>query len=197
GAMPVVLPLVGDLFHRNDEATSTLGVIETANTAGKVLSPILGAALTALVWFLPFLAIPLFSIISGLLIYFFIETKEDPGEEIALGEYFGKIRTVLKEHGSWLYAVFVIGAIVMFILFGFLFYLSSVLEDTYDFTGVKKGFLLAIPLFALSLASYLAGKWVQGKGKRMKWITFIGIVMTGCSVSLSTLWEHYIYIMII
>src|SRR5699024_12588800 len=41
-AMPIVLPLVGDLFQRESVASATLGIIETANTAGKVLSPILG-----------------------------------------------------------------------------------------------------------------------------------------------------------
>lgn len=197
GAMPVVLPLVGDIFHRDDEASSTLGIIETANTAGKVLSPILGAALAMIVWYVPFFAIPVFSISSGILIYFFIEKKAEPGKKLVFRQYWQDIRAVFKEHGKWLYAVYTIGAIVMFMLFGFLFYLSSILEDTYDFTGVKKGLLLAIPLFALSAASFLAGKWVQGELKKMKWVTFIGIVIAGCAVSVSTLFEHYIYVIVI
>lgn len=197
GAMPVVLPLVGDIFHRDDEASSTLGIIETANTAGKVFSPILGAALAMIVWYVPFFAIPVFSISSGILIYFFIEKKAEPGKKLVFRQYWQDIRAVFKEHGKWLYAVYTIGAIVMFMLFGFLFYLSSILEDTYDFTGVKKGLLLAIPLFALSAASFLAGKWVQGELKKMKWVTFIGIVIAGCAVSVSTLFEHYIYVIVI
>lgn len=197
GAMPVVLPLVGDLFIRDEEASSTLGVIETANTAGKVLSPILGAGLAMIVWYMPFFAIPIFSIISGVLIYFFIEKKAEPGKEMVFREYWGAVKAVFREHGKWLYAVYVIGAIVMFMLFGFLFYLSSVLEDTYDFTGIKKGLLLAIPLFALSVASFVAGKWVQGELVKMKWVTFIGVVIAGCAVSVSTLFEHYIYIIVI
>src|SRR5699024_1973074 len=33
GAMPIVLPLVGDIFHNDEEeASSTLGIIETSNT---------------------------------------------------------------------------------------------------------------------------------------------------------------------
>src|SRR5699024_8764133 len=63
GAMPIVLVLVGDLFQRESVASATLGIIETANTAGKVLSPILGAAFTAVIWFLPFFSIPLFCLI--------------------------------------------------------------------------------------------------------------------------------------
>ena len=49
GAMPIILPLVGDLYKDDDEKTSScLGIIETSNTFGKVLSPILGSALAAL-----------------------------------------------------------------------------------------------------------------------------------------------------
>ena len=40
GAMPIVFPLIGDMFNK-EEASATLGVIETSNTVGKVLSPIL------------------------------------------------------------------------------------------------------------------------------------------------------------
>ena len=43
GAFPIVLPLVGDLFKSDEEVSSSLGLIETSNTLGKVLSPILGA----------------------------------------------------------------------------------------------------------------------------------------------------------
>jgi len=54
GAMPIVLPLVGDLYQDDDEKiSSTLGVIETSNTFGKVLSPILGSIFAAILWFLP------------------------------------------------------------------------------------------------------------------------------------------------
>src|SRR5699024_6754555 len=63
GAFPVVLPLVGDIFQDDKLASKTLGVVETSNTVGKVLSPILGAALAAIVWFMPFFAIPVFCII--------------------------------------------------------------------------------------------------------------------------------------
>src|SRR5699024_12108185 len=70
-------------------------------------------------------------------------------------QYIKDIKDVFKNHKRWLIAVFIIGAILMFILFGFLFYLSSVLEDKFSIDGIKKGLLLAIPLLALSIASYV------------------------------------------
>src|SRR5699024_12566362 len=75
GAMPIVLPLVGDLFQRESVASATLGIIETANTAGKVLSPILGAALTAVIWFLLFFFILLFCLFFVFLVLFLIKNN--------------------------------------------------------------------------------------------------------------------------
>ena len=162
GAMPIVLPLVGDLFQRESVASATLGIIETANTAGKVLSPILGAALTAVIWFLPFFSIPLFCLISVLMVIFLIKKKNDSNETpVPFKQYIKDIKDVFKNHKRWLIAVFIIGAILMFILFGFLFYLSSVLEDKFSIDGIKKGLLLAIPLLALSIASYVTGKKIK------------------------------------
>lgn len=198
GAMPIVLPLVGDIFRDDKEVSATLGIIETSNTVGKVLSPILGAFLAGFIWFLPFFSIPVFCLISALMVGFLVKNKGKEEEEAqSFREYWQASKSVLREHGRWLVAVFFIGAILMFILFGFLFYLSSVLEDEFKFVGLWKGVLLAIPLLALSLAAYVTGKKIKDRLKVMKWITFIGIILTGCSVVVMSLIDHYIYLLLI
>ncbi|WLV25495.1 MFS transporter [Aciduricibacillus chroicocephali] len=198
GAMPIVLPLVGDLFKKDDEASAALGIIETSNTVGKVLSPILGSLLAGFIWFLPFMAIPVFSVISLLLIIFLVKSNaEEKEERIKFREYWQMIKGVFKEHARWLVAVFIIGAILMFILFGFLFYLSSLLEDKFHYDGLKKGFLLAIPLLALSIASYITGKAIKDNLVVMKWVTFIGIVLSGISVGFISFMDHFISLLII
>ncbi|MGM8213668.1 MFS transporter [Virgibacillus sp. W0430] len=196
GAMPIVLPLVGDMFRDNEEASATLGIIETSNTVGKVLSPILGALLAGVIWYLPFFSIPLFSTISLLLIIFLIKKDEErESNTISLKEYRHLIRDVFKEHLKWLIAVFIIGAILMFILFGFLFYLSSILEDEFSYKGVIKGLLLAIPLLALSIASYVSGKKIKDNLVVMKWVTFIGIVIAGIAVALIPFMKYPVYLL--
>jgi len=199
GAMPVVIPLVSDMFQEEEEASSTLGIIETSNTIGKVLSPILGSALTALIWFLPFFSIPVLATISLLLILFFIKQPDDKDDDEAfkMSEYWQQIKTVFKEHKRWLIAIFLIGAIVMFILFGFLFYASTILEDDHDFKGVTKGFLLAIPLFALATASYVTGKLIKDNMKKMKWIIVVGIMIGGSATIAIPFAKHYIFLLII
>lgn len=76
GAAPVVMPFIGDLFHDDEEVSAGLGAIETSNTAGKVLSPIIGALLASWFWFVPFWFIPFFSIISFLMVLFMVESAK-------------------------------------------------------------------------------------------------------------------------
>lgn len=178
GAFPIVIPLVGDMFQSEEEVTSGLGIVETSNTFGKVLSPILGSALALLVWFLPFLIIPFFCLISILAVAFLIKVPGNKqGEKVTLKAFITSIKQILQQKGRWLYAIFGIGGIGMYILFGFLFYLSTMLEEQYHIEGIRKGLLLAIPLTAVCLFSYVTGKLVGENKQRMKWFTFIGLII--------------------
>lgn len=197
GGAPIVLPLVGDMFRREKDVSTTLGIIETSNTFGKVLSPILGSFLAGLIWFLPFFSIPIFCLVSLVSIIFFVKNPKEDKKGTTFKEFIHNTREVFKEHKRWLLSVFAIGAILMFILFAVLFYLSSVLEDQYDFHGVKKGFILAIPLAALCLSSYIAGKVIKENMVRMKWIIFSSIIVTGISVIAVSFSDQFIYLLIV
>lgn len=197
GAFPIVLPLIGDLFKSEKDVSASLGIIETSNTFGKVLSPILGSLIAGIIWFMPFFAIPILSLISVLLIIIFVKKPEGDDHKLSFGRFSKNIKKIFKEHRKWLIAVFLIGAILMFILFGLLFYLSTILEDNYGFNGVKKGFLLAIPLAALCISSFIAGKIIKDSLIRMKWITFVGILLTGICVGATLISEKFIFLIIV
>lgn len=195
GTAPIVMPLIGDMFKKDEEVSASLGIIETSNTFGKVLSPILGSLLAALVWFMPFFAIPVFCAISALLIAFLIKKPKTEEEPLRFKQFLKNTKEVFKQHGKWLLAVFIIGIILMFMLFSILFYLSNVLEDDYHFTGVKKGFILAIPLASLCISSYIAGKVIKDNMVRMKWITFGGIVLSGVAALAVSFSSQLIYML--
>lgn len=181
GAFPIVLPLVGDMFDDDKEVSHSLGIIETSNTFGKVLSPILGALLGAWVWYMPFLAIPVLCLISLLLVIFLVKEPERKKSE-PLRKFIQSVKKVLKEKGRWLYAIFAIGGISMFLLFGVLFYLSEVLEKKHHMDGVIKGLVLAIPLASLCLASYVTGKKIGDNKVLMKWCGVLGLVMSSAAL---------------
>jgi MFS transporter, ACDE family, multidrug resistance protein len=187
GAFPIVIPLVGDMFQRKSDISSGLGMIETSNTLGKVLSPILGAFLAAFVWHLPFVSIPFFCLISVLLVAFFVKTPKTKEEPKKFSAFKASILRIFKNQGRWLYAIFLIGCIAMFVLFGVLFHLSSLLEDTYHIDGIWKGLILAIPLAALCITSYLGGRIIGENKLLMKWLSFSGMLLLAGSI----LWISY------
>ena len=183
GAMPIVMPLVGDLYQDDDEKiSSTLGIIETSNTFGKVLSPILGSIFAAVLWFLPFFSISALSLISILLIFFFVKVPKEKDEPLKFKEFLSNTKEVFKEKGKWLYTIFLNGVLVMLILFSMLFFLSDNLEKVHDIKGVKKGFVLAIPLLLLCISSYVSGRKIKGDLKRMKKIIFISLIAMSTSI---------------
>ncbi|WP_121612190.1 MFS transporter [Mesobacillus foraminis] len=181
GSFPIVLPLVGDLFKNEDEISAALGEIETSNTLGKVLSPVLGSFLAGIIWFIPFFSIPVFCTISIVLMLFLVKTPKKKSEALPFRDFIKKIRLIFSENGRWLYAIFFIGVILMFVLFGILFYLSDILESKYGIKDLKKGLFLALPLGALCFTSFLTGKIIKENQVLMKWIAFSGVILLAIS----------------
>ena len=81
GAFPLVLPLTRDLFQDGAEISYALGLIETSNTFGKVVSPILGSLLAALAWYIPFAAIPILAAVSVLAIAFWVKVPSERSKD--------------------------------------------------------------------------------------------------------------------
>ncbi|MBP2257364.1 MFS transporter [Virgibacillus alimentarius] len=182
GTFPVVLPLIGDMFKEDRKVSSGLGLVETSNTVGKVLSPIIGAALALITWYTPLLAIPVFCLVSLVLVFFLLKVPKQQEEPVPLRTFFKNIKEIFAKKGRWLYAIFIIGCILMYVLFGVLFYLSTILEENYQIEGILKGLILAIPLLTLSLASYITGKKIGENKLLMKWVTFSGCLLLTCTI---------------
>ena len=182
GAMPIILPLVGDLYKDDDEKTSScLGIIETSNTFGKVLSPILGSVFAAFLWFLPFFSISIFSLVSIVLIFFFVKVPKEKDDPLKMKEFLSNTKSTFKEEGPWLFTIFLNGIFVMLVLFSILFFLSENLEKVHDIKGIKKGFVLAIPLLLLCIASFISGRNIKGNLATMKKIMIVCIIILSIS----------------
>ncbi|RAU98885.1 MFS transporter [Paenibacillus sp. YN15] len=175
GAFPIVMPLVGDLFQDEAQVSAGLGMIETSNTFGKVLSPILGSLLAVIVWHAPFWAIPVLCAASLIMVWLMVKVpKKQEAKPPGIPQFFASVRTLFRQKGRWLYAIFVLGGICMFVVFGTLFYLSQMLEDEHGMHGVLKGGMLAIPTAALCACSFGTGKLIGNHKKRMKWFNLSG-----------------------
>lgn len=198
GTAPIAMALVGDLYNGGTESKA-LGLTEASNGFGKVISPILGAALALIVWYAAFFAFPLFCALSLLAVMFLIkEPKERKSGKQPIGEYLHTIGRIFKGKGRWLITSFFAGSLGLFTLFGILFYLSEILEEKpYHLDGVIKGLVLAIPLAGLVITSYTTGSVIKKNGTLMRWLMNIGLMLSTVSLGLTLVWnkEHLIVFM--
>jgi len=188
GTAPIAMALVGDLFNGADESRA-LGLLETSNGLGKVLSPIFGSLLALIAWYMVFLAFPAICGLVLLLFLFLVKEKKQKKEPKPVKQYVHSISQVFKQHGKWLIPAFFIGSICLFTLFGVLFYLSDLLEDRYKIDGVIKGGFLAIPLLVMSITAYVTGLIIKKKLKLMRLFVIVGMVLLAASYVIASFME--------
>ncbi|MFD1363360.1 MFS transporter [Lentibacillus salinarum] len=176
GTAPVAMALTGDLF-KGGEQSRVLGIFEASNGLGKVLSPILGSLLGLMVWYMVFFAFPVVCLIAVLLVWLFVKEKSNFQSPPPLGKYIRGLLGVFKHEGRWLFTTYLAGGTCLFTLFGILFFLSDVLEKSYDIDGVIKGLILAIPLLIMVTTSYITGTRIGKNLEKMKKIAVIGFVL--------------------
>ncbi|MBB6729395.1 MFS transporter [Cohnella zeiphila] len=196
GTTPIVMALVGDLYKDGTESKA-LGLIEASNGSGKVISPILGSLLALIVWYAAFFSFPVFCALSIVALLVFIKEPKRDAKPLPLKQYVHKIGTIFSKNGRWLLISFWASAASMFILFGVLFFLSNILEDKpYSINGVKKGFVLAIPLFGMVLTAYITGSVIRKNGVLIRWLMNIGLALMVVSLCLAIWLNHNLYIFI-
>ncbi len=171
GTANIAMALAGDLYAGTARGQA-LGLLEASNGFGKVVSPVLGAALGLASWFFPFvlftaLALPVAAAV-GLL-----ARDAKPEGRLPAGRYLASILGVFREKGVSLGAALASGMVVLFLLFGVLFFLSETLETRFGLTGVLKGFVLALPVLASAVTAYVTGTYLQRLGRR--WLVVGGL----------------------
>lgn len=165
GTYLLAVALAGDLFTGSGR-TKVLGVLEAANGVGKVVSPILGAAVALIVWWAPFFVYGVLALPVALLVWFVID--EPPVEQgRGLRGYVRALVRIFRGRGVSLAATYLAGMAALFLLFGVLSFLSDELEQRYGIEGFAGGLVLAVPVAAMAGTAYLAGALFQ---KRLSWL---------------------------
>ncbi len=187
GTAPIAMAFLGDLFS-GELRSKALGVNEAGNAFGKVISPILGAAVALIVWYAVFFIFPVLCLpIAAALWWLVPEKRKSTAEKQSVREYLGSLAKIGKREGRWLSVAYLSGATALFTLFGVLFYLSDLLESKYNMDGVVKGLVLAIPLLVLSITSYITGAVIKKRKTLMKWLLVAGFCSL-CASVLSAMW---------
>ncbi|RJQ28606.1 MAG: MFS transporter [Peptococcaceae bacterium] len=182
GTGPVAMALSADLFTGRERSKS-LGILETANGLGKLISPILGAAIGLIAWYAAFLFFPLVVIPIVLAVWFMIKEPAARRKPESPAEYLKSLGKIFSRKSMALTVSFLAGMTVLLILFGILFFLSEYLEEKYNINGVLKGVALAIPVFFMCAASFGAGILVKKKFGLMKTLVVAGLAVIAGSLA--------------
>ena len=184
GTFQIAMALTGDLFTKGNR-TKALGTLEASNGLGKVIAPLVGASLAALVWFAPFFV---YAVAIPIAILVWVVVKEPPltQRNQSFKKYMQGIGEVFSKKALPLTAIFLAGMLVLFFYFGVLSYLSDFLEERLHVKGVKLGLIIAIPVFVMALTSFLSGQVLAKKKPGMlKWATTAGLAFGGVMLALA------------
>lgn len=188
GTAPIAMALAGDLFTGKERSTA-LGILESANGLGKVVSPILGSLLGLIAWYAVFFFFPLVVIPVVLGLWFLIKEPQANRQAQSINQYFHSIARVFEKKSAMLLTSFLSGSMVLLILFGVLFFLSEHLETAFNLNGVRKGTALAIPVLFMCTASYITGRIIKRRTFLMKWLVVAGTALIGGALALTGFYQ--------
>ena len=187
GTYLLAVALAGDIFAGSGR-TRVLGILEAANGAGKVVSPVLGAAVALIAWWAPFFVYGVLAIPVALLVWFLIE--EPPVKESrSLTAYGRALVRVFRKRGVPLAATYLAGMAMLFVLFGVLSFVSDELGPRYGIRGFAGGLVLAIPVGTMAGVAYLAGSYFQNRWEVLKPAILVGAGLAAASLAAAAMFE--------
>lgn len=193
GTGPLAMALAGDMF-KTKERSESMGILEAANGMGKVLSPIIGAAVALIVWYALFFSYALLSVPIAILIWLMVKEPKGNVEKQPFGKYIAAIVDVFEKKGVSLLFNFLGGMVVLFILFGVLSFTSDILVTNFNLSGIFKGMVLSIPLLSMSVTAYLTGLFLRKKGKYYKLSFFAGLIIVSVAMGILPFCCESVYI---
>ncbi len=162
GTYQLAMTVAGDMFQGKRRA-GALGKLEAANGLGKVVSPIAGSLLALIIWFAPFFAYGILSFPIAALVWWAIKEPGSNQSHQSFNAYWHGLKSTLVQKAGSIAITFLAGALVLFILFGVLSYLADILETTFKYHELTRGLLIAIPVLASAIASYVSGTVLQAR----------------------------------
>lgn len=156
GTYQLAMALTGDIFQ-SGERTKALGMLEASNGLGKVISPIVGALTAMIIWYAPFFLYSIVTFPIALGVWFVVKEPTNNATKQSIKKYWHELCDVFKQKGKLLLSTYFSGMVSLFTLFGLMSWVSDILETDYQIFEITKGFVLAIPVAAMALTSYISG----------------------------------------
>ncbi|MGE5587258.1 MAG: MFS transporter [Clostridia bacterium] len=184
GTGPIATATAGDIFQ-SQERTRAVGILEASNGFGKVMSPVLGAGAALVAWWAPFLLFAVLALPAAVGVWALCpEPARSRRQPTGMRAYFADLAAAFREKRWSLAACYAAGAVVLFVLFGVLFYVSDALEERYRIGGLAKGVLIAAPVFVMSVTSLLTGFFLERHVTLLKASVVTGLALVAASLGL-------------
>ncbi|MBS4022513.1 MAG: MFS transporter [Dethiobacter sp.] len=183
GTGPIAMALAGDLF-KTKERSESMGILEAANGLGKVLSPVLGAAVALIVWYALFFSYAMLSLPIAALVWFLVKEPKGNVKKTPFKKYMKTMISIFNRKGVSLLLNFLGGMVVLFILFGVLSFTSDILVTNFRLRGISKGAILSIPLLSMSITAYLTGLYLRKTGKYFKLSYLAGLITIAVAMAI-------------
>jgi len=180
GTYQLAMAMTGDVF-KSPERVMALGLLEASNGLGKVVSPILGAGFAIISWYFPFFAYGFFAIPIGFAIWLLVREKSEFKKQ-PFQTYVTAVKEIFKDKASGLLASFFAGMVALFSLFGISSLYSDILEKDFGILGIKKGLVMAGPVFVMAMLSFVLGlllKRTKNKGLKFFIIAGLAFIISG------------------
>lgn len=200
GTYQLAMAMAGDVF-KTQERVLALGLLEAANGLGKVVSPILGAGFALISWYFPFFAYGFLAIPVGIAIWFLVK-EETEFQKQSFQNYVNAVKEIFKNKVSGLLASFFAGMVALFSLFGISSLYSDILEKDFGILGIKKGLVMAGPVFVMAALSFALGIILENaKNKGLKIFVIIGLIFIivgqGLFLLLKGMWHKFAAIVLL
>lgn len=175
GTYQLAMAMTGDIF-KSQERVFALGLLEASNGLGKVASPILGSSLALISWYFPFFTYGVLAIPIGIMLCIFIKEKAEFKKQ-PFSAYTQAVKEIFKTKAPGLLSSFFAGMVALFSLFGILSLYSDILEQRFHIFGIKKGLIIAGPVFLMAAFSFSLGLFLEKvNNKGLKAFVTAGLV---------------------
>ncbi|MGO0121983.1 MFS transporter [Desulfothermobacter acidiphilus] len=181
GTAPVAMAIIGDAFQGRDRVQA-MGLFEAFNGLGKIISPILGAALGLLGFFYPFFLFPALTLPLLFLLWRLIPETRGQKNLIPSVAYQDKLQRLSQHQGLVLIGAFLSGFTTLFVLFGLLFFLSEHLEVVWGIKGISKGLWLALPTACACTSAVITSRFVRPQSPQLRYLALGGTAVSGQAI---------------
>lgn len=165
GTYQIAMALTGDIFQ-SQERRAALGYLEAANGGGKVVAPLVGAALGMVAWSAPFYLYGLVALPVAAVVWTSVQEPGGSARKKTPVQYWQALLHVFGVKLVSLGISFLAGMVVLFLYFGVLSNLSDVLEAEQDLRGMGLGLVIAIPVSVMALTAFFSGRWLTNRSTR-------------------------------